>query len=97
MVDVVGGLWVEVADRVVADRGEVDHRVEADSRSSALDIADVHVQAFHLGAGGPERAGGEQVGVEPDDLMAGPLQQRDQHRADVAVVAGDEYAHRNLQ
>ena len=39
-----------------------------------------------------EHARGEQVRVEPDDVVAGLLGQRDQDGADVAVVAGDEYA-----
>ena len=95
MVDVVGRLRVEVSDRVVADRGEVDHRVEADE-VLALDVADVGPHRLDLGASGAERAGGEEVGVEADDLVAGPLEHGDEHGADVAVVASDEDAHVNL-
>ena len=43
-----------------------------------------------------ERARREEVGVEPDDLVAGPLQHRDEDGADVAVVTGDEYAQGDL-
>ena len=95
MVDVVGRLRVEVADRVVADRGEMDHGVEADE-VLALDVADVRAHRLDLGWRRPERAGGEEVGVEADDLVAGPLEHGDEHGADVAVVAGDENAHMNL-
>ena len=72
MVDVVGRLRVQVADRVVADRGEVDHGVEA-GQVLALDVADVHLERSPPRAARAERAGGEEVGVEPDDLMPGPL------------------------
>ena len=73
----------------------MDHRVEAD-QLLALDVPDVHLEGVDLGWLGTEGAGGEQVGVEPRDLVPGPLQRRDQHRADVAVVTGDENAQRGL-
>ena len=96
MVDVVGGLRVEVAERVVADRREVQHRVEA-VEVGGLDVADVLAQRGDPGRRVAEHAVLEQVRVEPDDVVAGPLEERDQHRADVAVVAGDEYAQQNLR
>jgi hypothetical protein len=43
-----------------------------------------------------EGAWGEEVGVEPDDVVAGLLEHGDKHRADVAVVTSDEYAQGNL-
>ena len=95
VVDVVGRLRVEVADGVVADRGEVDHGVEADE-VLALDVADVPLQRLDLGRVRAEGARCEQVGVKPDDLVAGVLQHGDQHRADVAVVTGYECAQGNL-
>ena len=64
MVDVVGRLRVQVADRVVADGGEMDHRVEAD-QVLGLDVSDIHLDGVDLGWLGTEGAGGEQVGVEP--------------------------------
>ena len=95
MVDVVGRLRVEVSDRVVADRGEMDHGVEADE-ILAVDVSDVGAHRLDLGWRRPERAGGEEVGVEADDLVARPLQHGHEDGADVAVVAADEDAHMNL-
>src|SRR6185503_8462694 len=37
-----------------------------------------------------------QIGVEPHHVVLRPLEERDEHRADVAVVAGYEYAQDNL-
>src|SRR4249920_3811319 len=95
MVDLIRRLRIEVPDRVVAHSGEVDHRIEADQVLTP-DVADVHPQAVDLRRIGAERAGGEQVRVDSEDLVSGPLQQRDQHRADVAVMTGYEYAQGNL-
>ena len=53
-------------------RREVDHRVEADQVLD-LDVPDVHLEGVDLSWLGTEGAGGEQVGVEPRDLMPGPL------------------------
>ena len=69
MVDVVGRLGVEVSDRVVADRGEMDHGVEPDEILAA-DVPDVGAHRLDPGWRWPERAGGEEVGVEADDLVA---------------------------
>ena len=95
MVDLVGRLRVQVADRVVADGGQVDDRVEA-LEVLDLEITDVTRERLNLGNLVPERARGEEVGVDADDVMAGGLDDRDEDGADVAVVAGDEYAHEHL-
>ena len=58
MVDVVGRLGVEVSDRVVADRGEMDHGVEADE-ILAVDVSDVGAHRLDAGWRRAERAGGE--------------------------------------
>ena len=91
LVDVVGGLRVEVADRVVADRREVQDGVEA-LEIRDLDVADVLAQRLDLGRRGAEHARGEQIRVEPDDVVAGSLGERDEDGADVAVVTGDKNA-----
>ena len=91
MVDVVGGLRVEVSEGVVAHRGQVDNGVEAE-QVLTLDVANVGSQGLDPLRGGTEGAGLEDVQVEPDDLVAGPVKRRGQDRADVAVVAGDQYA-----
>ena len=58
----------------------------------ALDVTYIRPQRRDLRTHGAEGAGGEEVGVESDDLVAGALQHGDEHRTDVAVVTGDEYA-----
>ena len=68
MVDLVGRLRVEVPERVVANRGEVDHRVEAE-QVLAFDVPDVHLQAIGLRGMRAESAGGEQVGVDSENLV----------------------------
>ena len=73
VVDVVGRLGVEVPDRVVADRGEMDHGVEADRGRSLSTSRTSICERLDLGWPRAEGAGGEEVGVEPDDLVAGPL------------------------
>ena len=91
VVDGVGDVGGEVAERVVGERGEVDDGGEAVEVFRG-DVADVG-----LARGDPRRLGermvGEQAEVEPDRLVPGRPQQRRQDGADVAVVAGDEDLH----
>jgi hypothetical protein len=69
----------------------MDDRVEPD-QVIALDIADVHSSGGNGRRVGTEGAGGEQVGVQANDLVAGPLDSGHQHGSDVAVVTCDENA-----
>ena len=78
MIDGVGGLRIEVPDRVIADCREMDHGVEP-GKVLALDVADVRLQRGDLRHIIAEGAGGKQVGIEPDDLVAGPLEHGDEH------------------
>jgi hypothetical protein len=78
MVDVVGGLRIEVPDRIVADRGEVHDSVEA-GEVLALDVANIGVQRLPLAPARAKCARGEEVGVEPDHLVAGVLEHGDEH------------------
>jgi hypothetical protein len=91
-VDVVGQLGVDVAERVVAERRQVDHRVEA-GQVPGRDVTQVHPDGGHRFGGGTQQA----VGVEPDvqagDRVPGGAQAGAEHAADVALVAGDEYPH----
>ena len=91
LVDVVRRLRIQVADRVIADGGEVQDGVEA-LEVGDLDVAYVLADGLDLSRLRPEDARGEQIRVESDDLVAGPLGERDQDGADVAVVAGDKNA-----
>jgi len=62
MVDLVGRLWVEVGDGVVADRGQVDDRIEADE-VLGLYVADVLRQGRRVGRRVAAQACREQVGI----------------------------------
>jgi hypothetical protein len=57
-----------------------------------LDVAHVDAQRLNVMAVRTEKARLEEVGVETDDLMTGPFEDRDEHRPDVAVVTSDENA-----
>jgi hypothetical protein len=92
VVDLVGDVGVEVPDRVVAHRGQVDHRVEA-GEVRGLDVAHVPVNRLDLRLDRPEPAIGEQVVVQADDLVVGALQAGDEDRADVSAMTGDQDAH----
>src|SRR4051794_1129710 len=85
MVDLIGRVGVEIADRVVADRGEMNDRVETDEVRS-LNVAHVEPQRLDVMPVGPKVARLEDVGVETHDAVSGPLEDWDQHRPDVAVV-----------
>ena len=74
----------------------MQHGVEA-LEIGDLDVAHVFTHGLDLGGRVPEDARREEIRVEPDYVVAGPLGERDQHGADVAVVAGDEYAQQNLR
>ena len=92
MIDVVGRLRVQVADRIVADGRQMQNRVKADEIAD-LDVAHVLADRLDLPRRLTQRAGGEQIEVQTDHVVAGLRQQRGHHGADVAVVTGDEYAH----
>ena len=79
VVDVVGGVWGEVAERVVGDPGEMDDGVEA-AQVLDLDVADVEADRRRVGDVGPEDARGEQVAVQADHLVPGVLEDGDHHR-----------------
>src|SRR6266545_1332999 len=92
VVHVVRRLRAEVAHRVVRDRRQVEDRVEA-AEISRRDVADVHPQRLDLCNALVQGAPLVEIRVQADDLMARRLQHRDEHGADVAVVAGDEDPH----
>src|SRR5262249_54274768 len=87
----VRGLGVQIADGVIADRREVDDRVES-GEVPALDVADVGSQRIHLADALAEDARLEEVRVKADDIVPRLFEDRDEHRADIAVVTSDEYA-----
>jgi hypothetical protein len=93
VVDVVGDLGGERAERVVRQRRHVHDRVEALQVRDG-DVAQVDRKARHVG--GVERAEhavGEQAAVEAGDLVAGRGEDRGHDGAQVALVAGQQNAH----
>ena len=81
---------VEIADRVVAERGEVDDRMHA-IEIFAPDVADVALDRRHLV---PVARGAlaKIARVEPHDVVAAVRKHRRQHRPDVTLVARHEHA-----
>ena len=96
VVDVVGQGRVEVAERIVRQRGQVDDRVDPVELLHG-DVAQVGVDLRdrRQPVGVAERAAAIQVGVEPDDLVTGRLEDGDEDGADVAEMTGDENPHRD--
>ena len=93
VVDRVGELLVELAERVVRQRGQVHDRVDP------VEVAPLHVAdiAGDSGAGGggqrSEVAPVVEDGVEADHVVARRLEHAASDRADVAAAPGQEYAH----
>ena len=91
MVDAVGDALVELADGVVGDLAEVDHRVES-LEIVQLDLADVlgEHRRPQVGAG-VQPADPVEAAVEPDHVEAPPQQVIAEAHADVAVGPGQEH------
>ncbi len=95
VIDVEGGRRVEIAERIVRERREVQHGVEA-VEVGRRDVAHVLADPRDLGEGASEVAALEQATVEAGHLMARGGEHRYERRADIAAVAGYEYPHRQL-
>ena len=93
MVDLVGRFGVEVACGVIAHSRKVDDGIDIGEMAGHR-VPDVDAK-LRIGTRLPfaEHARLEQHAVHADDFVASRLQHRDQHGADVAVVAGDENSH----
>ena len=94
-VHTVGGLRIQVTDRVVGDRCEVNDGVEPFDvfRRHITNVPSPLFIACRLGA---EVASVVPADVEADDLVAGCSQEWDEYRANVAAVASDEHPHNCL-
>ena len=92
MVDVVGELGVEVAQRIVGKGRQVDDGVESVDVSD-LDVADVSFDYGHVSERAAERAVPIEVGVQSDHLDAGSLEEGHHDRADETFVTSDENPH----
>jgi hypothetical protein len=94
VIDVVGDLGHEGAQRIVGQRGQMDHRVDA-AQVLRTDIAQIDRESARVARVGTEYAVGEEPGVQTGDLMARFLQRRHHHGAEVALVAGDQHTLRH--
>ena len=93
MVDVVGDLGGERAQRVVGQRCHVHDGVEPGELVDR-DVAQVDGQPRHVrGVELAENARGEQPAVEARDVVARGREERGHHSAQVALVAGQQYTH----
>ena len=88
-------LRVEVADRVIRDRREVDDRVESLEvlRRYIPDVAGPLFVAFRLTA---KVTSVVPTDIQTDDLMTSGLHEGNEHRPDVAAVAIHQNSHRDV-
>ena len=88
MVDLVGDVRVQVPERIVGQRREVNDRVEA-LQASCLDVSQVESSLGDIVNPRCERTLPEEVAVETGHLVAGIEQHGHRHGTDIALVAGD--------
>src|SRR5205823_556490 len=98
VVDVVGQFGIEVAERVVAQRPEMHHRIRRHlGQLLGRHVPQVGAQRRYRLRRGTQDAVGEQARVQTDHLVAGGGQPGNQHAAEVSLVAGYENTHVQLQ
>jgi hypothetical protein len=98
MVDLVGEVGVVVAQRIVAQRRQVHHRVKA-AQVGDLRLSDVlaNVGDFDDLLGIAEGAAAVPVGIHPDDVVAALQQHGYQNRADVAQMSRNQNLHKRAR
>src|SRR6185295_14559654 len=92
VVDLVGEPHVEVAQGIVREGGEMHDGVEA-FEVGGPDGTHVLLEGADRLRPGPEGRSPVEVGVEADDLVAGPDQEGRHDGPDVAPAAGEEDPH----
>ena len=92
MVDVVGPVGVEVPERDVRQRRQVDDGVEAPQVVRG-DVADILIYRGRRVVVLAEDAVAEECRIEAHDVVALRVEVAGHDRADIALVAGDENAH----
>src|SRR5262249_53594114 len=92
MVDLVGDLRIQVAERVVRQGCEVNDRGES-LEMPALDVAQIQSNLWNLSDSFTKRAGAKKVTIEPDDVVPSVEEHRDQNGSNVPFVTRDEYPH----
>jgi hypothetical protein len=94
MVDFVSDVRIEVAERIVRKRRQMDDRVEA-GEIAPCDVP--HILADRRHVGDPptpgKRAALVEIAVQPGDIVPGCEQYRDHYRADIALVTRDQHFH----
>src|SRR5436305_5265443 len=92
MVDFEGKLWVQVAQRIVGERGKMNDRLKT-IEIDGLERADVLPQRENGVRPPSERRAPVEVRVDADNLVPGGDHHRGHYRSDVAPAAGDEDPH----
>ena len=94
MVDVVGEARLEIAERIVGQRCQMQDAVEA-GEIVERGIARVFMDRRHVEhrAAGSERATGIEVGIHSDNVMTGLDQHRGENGADISQMAGHQNTH----
>src|ERR1700730_15519819 len=95
MIDVVGQIRVEIAQRIIGKPGQVNHRIKT------LEVGSFHIPQILANRGKlsrrlPKRALLEEIAVESDDLVPGPRQKGFHDRSDVALMSCDQYPHSTI-
>ena len=94
MIDVVGEVRPQIAERIVRQCGQMQDGVEAGEIVERC-VTRVLLDRRHVEdrAAGRERAARIEVGVHSNDVVAGLRQHRRENGADISSMAGHQYAH----
>lgn len=94
MIDGEGDIGIEVAERIVGQRSEMDDGVDP-FQVLPGHVADILADRRNVDelAGGGECTALVQIGVVADDFMAGFDQHRHHDGADITLMTCDENAH----
>src|ERR1700683_2509374 len=92
MIDFVGQLRVDIAQRIVGERGKMADRFEA-FQVATFDIANILNDAVGLRQRPFEKAVDEKIGIEADNFVASFLKNRNQQHSDVAMMTGYQDSH----
>ena len=92
VIDLVGELRIEVAERVVGERGEMDDGVKTFQVVEG-EIAHVLADAGNFFSGRSKITSGEEIGIEADDIVPRGLHEGTGYGTDVAFMASKENFH----
>jgi hypothetical protein len=93
MVDLVSELGVKVAEGIIGQSSEMEHRVEA-GEVTRLNIAQILVQAGDFNDFPDEAILSEKIAIEPNDFVGGLGKHSHQNGTDISVVACHKYSHK---